>query len=260
MLILNFLFAVIVFGGVFIILYFCTYKGRKYGLKVIARHPDNKLEVLTVAESAVFALLGLLIAFTFSGAYDRFELRKVQIIEEGNALETAYLRLDLLAPATQPAMRDIFHRYVDSRIAIYQALPMFRVAMREWKNSLKLRSQIWDAAVAACKTTGDSTLTQLILPPLNDMFDIANTRYASTRVHSPPIVFILLIGLAGLSSYLAGFATAKNKVYNPIYILSYVAITAFTIYIVIDLEFPLVGLIRIDAFNQVLVDVKKEMN
>jgi len=54
-------------------------------------------------EGAVFALLGLLIAFTFSGAAARFEDRRALIIEETNDIGTAYLRLDLLPASAQPA-------------------------------------------------------------------------------------------------------------------------------------------------------------
>ena len=52
--------------------------------------------------SATLALLGLLIAFTFSGAASRFDARRDLIVTETNAIGTAWLRLDLL-PAAQPA-------------------------------------------------------------------------------------------------------------------------------------------------------------
>jgi len=41
-------------------------------------------------------VLGLLIAFTFSGANRRFDARRQLIVEETNNIGTAYLRLDVL--------------------------------------------------------------------------------------------------------------------------------------------------------------------
>ena len=55
-------------------------------------------EGVGVIDGAVFALPGLLLAFTFSGAAARFDTRRHLIVEEANAIGTAYLRLDLLPP------------------------------------------------------------------------------------------------------------------------------------------------------------------
>src|SRR4051812_18023888 len=62
-------------------------------------------------EASVFALLGLLIAFTFSGALSRFDLRRSQAVDEANAIGTAYLRIDLLPAAAQPLLRETFRKY-----------------------------------------------------------------------------------------------------------------------------------------------------
>ena len=68
-------------------------------------------------EASVFALLGLLIAFTFSGAAQRMAERRNILVQEVNAIGTAWLRIDMLAAPAQPALRDAFRRYVDERIS-----------------------------------------------------------------------------------------------------------------------------------------------
>jgi hypothetical protein len=67
--------------------------------------------------------MGLLIAFTFYGAETRFETRRSLIVDEANAIATAYLRLDLLPEDAQPELRENFREYVKSRLAIYQKIP-----------------------------------------------------------------------------------------------------------------------------------------
>ena len=74
--------------------------GRRIGGVLRARHPGVEAKGSGAAEGAVFSLLGLLIAFTFSGAAARFEERLHLVTEEANDIGTAYLRLDLL-PADQ---------------------------------------------------------------------------------------------------------------------------------------------------------------
>ncbi len=67
--------------------------------------------------------MGLLVAFTFSGAATRFDDRRHLIVDEANAIGTAYARLDLLAPGPRQELRELFRRYVDGRLAIYRAVP-----------------------------------------------------------------------------------------------------------------------------------------
>ena len=68
--------------------------GRRIGTRRLAALPPGTSWEIGTLDGAVFALLGLLIAFTFSGAVTRFEARKHLVVEETNAIGTAYLRLD----------------------------------------------------------------------------------------------------------------------------------------------------------------------
>jgi hypothetical protein len=67
-------------------------------------------------EGAVFALFGLLLAFTFFGAVTRYDAHRELVLQESNDIGTAYLRLDLLAPQDQPPLRQLFRDYVNSRL------------------------------------------------------------------------------------------------------------------------------------------------
>ncbi len=70
--------------------------GRWLGRRAIARYGDEAVPGIGSLETAVFALLGLLIAFTFSGALERFDARRSQVVAETNAIGTAWLRIDLV--------------------------------------------------------------------------------------------------------------------------------------------------------------------
>lgn len=256
---INFLLALGVFLSLTVLLLGSVIAGRYVGKWQIAHDADHKLGVVSVAEGAVFALLGLLVAFTFTGAYERFEARKIHIIEEANAIETAYLRLDLLPTASRDTLRDLLRQYLDSRLTLYAKMTDFNMTKTSIHHSRELQHKVWDAAVAACNAHNDGSITQLIIIALNNMFDVANTRLAITKVHPPLAIFELLIGLGILSAFLAGYSTAKTKFRNSIHILSYILITAFTLYLIIDLEVPRVGLIRVDAFDKILTDVKENL-
>src|SRR3954468_21330242 len=67
--------------------------GRPFGLIRRSRESEGERSNLGPVEGAVFALFGLLMAFTFSGAASRFNEKRMLIAEEANTIETAYLRL-----------------------------------------------------------------------------------------------------------------------------------------------------------------------
>ena len=72
-------------------------------------------------ESAVFALMGLSLAFTFSGAGDRFNSLRLLLVDEVNAMASAWTRIDLLPSQAQQPLRDKLREYVDQRTALYHA-------------------------------------------------------------------------------------------------------------------------------------------
>jgi hypothetical protein len=259
---LNLVLALTILISLFILLSLSVLAGRVYGNHELRKYGKDQLEVVTVAEGAVFTLLALLVAFAFSGAYDRFEHRKLHTIEEANIFKTAYERIDLLAPDTQPTLRASYREYLDTQVETYRTAEQFRLFKYQVEKSVSIEEKIWQQAVAACKTTNDPSgaVTHLFLPAVNNMFDIATSGLEITRMHPPVAIFILLIGLAALSGFLAGYSTAGEKSNNSLHIMCYVIITALTIYIIVDLEFPRVGLIRIDAFDQLLVNVRHDMD
>ena len=252
-------FASIIYaGGLFVGMLALLELGRRIGRRRQAKDEERARAGLGAVEGAVFALMGLLIAFTFSGAASRFDARRQLIVEEANSIGTAWLRLDLLPPAAQPELRDLFRRYVDLRLAVYEKLPDLAAALADLDKANTLQGVIWSRAVATFQQSPAPVVAQLI-PALNQMFDIAATRTAAARMHPPPIIFVLLGVLALMSSLLAGYAMAGGKTRSWIHMVGFGLIMATTVYVILDLEFPRLGIIRIDAFDQVLVELRQTM-
>src|SRR3954454_22095933 len=112
--------ALLSIGGLFVGMLVFSQLGRRIGIARLARDPDGLSKGAAAAEAALFALLGLLIAFTFSGAASRFEVRRFLVNTETNAIGTAYLRLDLLPRDAQPEIKQKMRDYVDVRVATFK--------------------------------------------------------------------------------------------------------------------------------------------
>lgn len=237
--------------------------GRRIGLRRLAQDPEGARQGTGAVEGAVFALLGLLIAFTFSGAASRFDGRRDLIVQETNIIGTAYLRLDLLPADAQPALRDLFRRYLDARLEGYRLLGDQDIdgARRSLQRSGDIQQEIWVQAIAAGRTEGAvPAATMLVLPALNEMFDIATMRTLAMKFHPPLIIYVMLFALALVSALLAGYGMAGGRSRNWVHMVGLAAVMAFAVYVIIDLEFPRLGLIRVDAFDQALVDLRKTMD
>ena len=73
------------------------------------------------------------------------------------------------------------------------------------------------------------------------------------------VIFAMLVIVALVSSLLAGNAMAGGKSRSWLHMVGFAAATALAVFVILDLEFPRLGLIRLEAFDQVLGDVLRGM-
>ena len=245
-------------GGLFAGLLLFQEIGRRIGVRELDRRSGERGGA-GVVEGAVFGLLALLLGFTFSGAASRFDDRREMIVQEVNAIGTAWLRIDLLPEDSQAGVRDGFRRYVDARIAAYAKVPDMSAVKVELENAQRAQGDIWTRTVAASLTPEGDRARLLILPSLNEMFDIAEARLLATRIHPPPVIWVMLATVALAAAFLAGYGMASPRGRNWVYMVGFAATTAVASYVIVNLEFPRLGLVGLKAFDQALVDVRASM-
>jgi hypothetical protein len=232
--------------------------GRRLGRRRAAG-PEGARAGAGVIEAAVFALLGLLLAFQFARAGGRLDARRQLAVQEANAIGTAYLRLDLLPADEQPPLRDLFRRYVEARLRLLEVLPDLGAAEAELAAAQQLQGKIWTRAVAACRKQPGPAPTMLLLPALNDMIDVTTSRSVAGRTHAPLLLVALLFGVALLSAVLAGYTMSAASVQPLLHMVLFAAVTALTVYVILDLEYPRVGFIRIGAAHDALRQLRQAL-
>ncbi len=232
--------------------------GRQIGKPRAGRDMEAQKPGAIAVDGAVFGLMGLLIAFTFYGAAGRLDVRRQLMVEECNDIGTAWLRLDLLPPATQGPWREKFKKYVETRIAVYQKMTDMDAVNVELARGTAQQNEIWSEAVSACRTSESQTAGLLLLPAINDMIDITSTRMAAARMHPPALIYVMLLVLMLTGSLLAGFGMAGRR-RDWFHVLAYVCVMSLAVYVILDFEFPNIGLIRIEGSEQVLMQVRESM-
>jgi len=233
--------------------------GRRVALKRIADDPAGAKVGVTEVEGAIFALLGLMIAFTFYGASQRLDVRRQMIVNETNAIGTAWLRIDVLPDDSQQKMRILFKKYAQARLGVNQKIPDINAAKQQLAIANQLQDEIWQVAVSATKNSSNPMVPMLVLPSLNAMFDNATAHNVSLVTHPPLVIFLTLIVLMLVSSFYVGYALAGAKRINWLHGVSYALVMLGIFYVIVDFEFPRIGFIHIGAYDQPLIELNDKM-
>lgn len=246
--------------GLFVGMLLCLLVGQRFGQRDHSQLTDVARARLTAVEAAIFGLMGLMIAFTFSGAANRYELRRQLTVNEANAISTAYSHLDLLPVSSrQAALREKYRRYLETRIDVWKVLPDVDASIAKGAAATALQQEIWAETIAAL-AEAPSQVSIVVLPALNTMISITTSSAIAALTHTPKAIMEMLILLGFVCSLLAGYAIADSQTRQVrIYLLAFAAVMTATIYVIFDLDYPRFGLIQIDFADQALLDVLSSM-
>jgi hypothetical protein len=233
--------------------------GRHFGRKRLAEDPEGARAGASAVEGAVFALFGLLIAFTFSGAASRFEVRRNLIVDHTNAISTAWLRLDLLPPEVKKELRQDFRNYVDGIIRLNRHFADRQIVAETLAELGKLQDKIWKSAETAVSRDGRPQVATLVLPALNEMIDLTASRVAAARFHVQMVVIGFLILLSMLASLLVGYAMAAAQRRNWLHMILFALLISLTLYVIFDFEYPRYGIIRLDQADTIYLELRQSM-
>jgi hypothetical protein len=208
---------------------------------------------VSLMDGGVFALLGLLVAFSFSAAATRFETRRDLITAEANAIGTARLRLDLLAPDDRTALQNMVSAYVEDRVESLESIADGKKLAAEYAEDQALQKRIWERAVAAVrKPDALPGAALLLLPALNEMFDITTSRAQLLTAHNSPIVYVLLWGSALVAGVLAGRGMDRQIREGRLHEVGFALVLTLALYVIVDFDYPRLGLIRVNEFDRAI--------
>jgi len=253
------LLTVVIVVGLFLGMLLSLELGRRLGIRQIAKRGKDAQAGIGVVDSAVYALLALLIGFSFSGAASRFDARRELIVREVSAISSAWQYLDVLPPESRGTLQDDLRRFVDQLLAIYGDQENTARYLRDRPELQAIQGQLWTHAVAAVTDPRGERARMLVLPSLTQMFDSVDEERLARRMHPPAIVFIMLALTALAGALFAGYSMASGEKRNWIYIIGITATISIASSVIVELEFPRLGVVRVNAFDQTLVELRETM-
>jgi hypothetical protein len=216
-----------------------------FRLGVAFKGKDDAFEhQFDIIRTATFALVGFLIAFAFSGAGGRFVDRLDIIVEEANALGTAWLRADVLPEPERGELKATLKEYTADRVTL--------LTTRDWDEIWRLLAKVGDLhekmwAQALAGSHGDAPTLNLVLPSLNEVFDLHSAHLAQATRRLPQPILIVLLATAALSLVLVGFGNGRSGRRFPLLDAVYGIVLAVALWMTIDLDRPRQGLIQVSS-------------
>lgn len=156
---------------------------------------------------ATLGLLAFLLTFILLIASQYFESRNALLLEEVNAIDTVYLRADLIKQPIQNDIKKLLREYVDLRILLVKEKSTltpekFNTIISQ---TTALQNQMWDKAVLIYKTDPNSLNNLLLIDCMNKMFDLQTTRLAFFSYHIPFPIWNIMSVIVILSMFLVGY-------------------------------------------------------
>jgi hypothetical protein len=193
--------------------------------------------------SSALALLGLLYAFTFNAAQERFEARRDLVVAEANALGTTYLRFQLLDPPWRDTLSADLLRYAETRLRGDQVGAA--EAARYAQEVGSAQAQIWQAlGVALRQARPDPGLTLGLLQTVNETFDLAASRRAAREGRVPVMILRTLIFSSLMAAGILGYTEAGGR-RATLVLFGLLLLLALAFSLILDLDRPYSGTVRV---------------
>ncbi|MEB8387123.1 hypothetical protein OO012_07785 [Rhodobacteraceae bacterium KMM 6894] len=224
----------------------CMYGAYRMGHARQTRETDESRNQTTAVQGSLLGLLALLLGFTFSLGLSRHDSRATAVVEEANAIGTAWLRADFLPEDARKQAKTDMKRYLRLRVEAGEvSADQIQRRDRLVANAQSAFDDLWAAAALHAQAPGGPAAVAYAAS-LNDMIDALGSRDAAIERHVPEIVIMMLFATFLLSGAMLGYASgiAGAMPAAPVYLM--MALIVILVFMIIDLDRPRRGLIEVD--------------
>lgn len=210
----------------------------------LRRHADTLREPFGVVQAALLTLVGLLLAFTLAMAVTRYEARRAAVVDDANAIGTAYLRAQTLHEPMRSASLRLYPAYTDASIALSNAIPGQGEARRAILRESQIQRQLWRLAGQSLDRQPVQSAPRLYVDSLNAMIDMQTTRVAALNNRVPTAISLVVVlgaacALALMAIYLAMFSR------GVVTVMLAAGLLTLLLFVTFDLDRPARGYITV---------------
>ena len=219
---------------------------------------DVKTHTNTI-QAGTLGLLALILGFTFNMALQRYSNRSEAVITEANAIGTTMLRTNLLPEPYDSIAYAELQKYIILRLQVSNADYAMVTEQEDLnKQTKKLQQDIWMIAVQASRIDSRSVTTGYFISSLNNMIDAYGKRNALLALHVPEVILFLLFIVFIMSGALMGYASGLGKKRTTVPAILMTFLICLVVFIIIDLDRPKRGIIRVNQESMLNLQGEEE--
>ncbi|WP_140912279.1 hypothetical protein [Methylomonas koyamae] len=220
--------------------------GYRVGLRIMPTVRDDFKAHVNATSASLVGILALLLGFTFSLSLQRYDSRSEAVVDEANAIGTAYLRAQLLAEPHRGHSLALLREYLDLRVQTGNV----DLTERARRHALiaeagRMQARLWEYARQANAVAPSPVTTGLFIPALNEMIDNFGKRDAEMNRHVPEFVLLLLYATFLMTGAIVGYATGLSGHRASFVTHIMVGLIVVLVFIILDLDRPHRGLIQV---------------
>jgi hypothetical protein len=195
--------------------------------------------------SAVLGLLALLIGFTFSMALDRYDARRVLVVQEANALGSSQLVVKLLDEPARSELEALLRSYIELRIAYHSQIMSGTEAQQALRAGNAAQQALWRRVTEYVQTHTTTQTARALVDNLTQSFDLASARRAEADAHIPSRVLQMLLLYTIISAALLGYVLAGGGNRHRVAAALFFAALSLAVVLILDLDRPRQGAIQV---------------
>ena len=222
--------------------------GFRVGLKRRKNWPDSDVGAGGVVLTSTLALLGLILAFTYSASAGRLDARKQAVIVEANAIGTAFLRADLVAEPERMELREALLDYARTRV-IVRATPgqlYTEEGLRQIiDRQLQAQAPLWPLTETIVNKSGRGLVEVALMASVNDVIDMHTIRISAVVDRLPSVVLVMLVFIASASLAITGFNAGLSGIIVRGRLTLFALVLSSVMYVIVDFDRPRDGFVRV---------------
>jgi hypothetical protein len=223
--------------------------GFRVGVKNREKWKDADSGGGAVVLNSMFALMGLVLAFTYAIGMNHYDANKKAVIIEANALGTAFLKANLVAEPGRTELKTALLDYARSRAFHSGAYGTNEDRKAALVITLDKQAELWLATMHVVDQGDRGPISSSLVGAINDVIDAHTLRLAALLDKLPRVVMWMLLLVAAASLGVAGYNAGIQGRMSRFRMTALTLVLTGLMFIILDFDRPGDGLVIVDEFS-----------
>lgn len=228
--------------------------GYRISKRLYSKTDGMETKGLGQISAGLLGMLAFVLAFTFSMAASQYANRKQMVLQEANAIGTAYLRADLVDEPYTNELKHLLQQYVTTRLEAVKNNNITKGMLK----SVEIHRLLWLQVKTAAKTT-PNTNTSLMVQSVNEVIDMHEKR-VTAGLHDtiPTSIWFTLFAISAMAMLTIGIELGLGESRRIIVIIPMMLAFAALTTLIVELNRPQEGMIVVG--QESMISLQKSMD